>query len=162
MLPTSYSQFASLNLALMADSSSHIFSLKVFWNFYLPILLSPGKILLEFFSIPHSIQITTNIVLSCAYFNQLVDELLVHMSLKFVFLYGSQWWNDIQHIFVFSHYGFCITSESSSWVEIPIWQAYQLLNKYYCYIFLGSVHHPKCFPKDFDLARSWKSSTLFQ
>lgn len=59
----------------------------------------------------------------------------------------SAWWKDIQHIF-FSHCRFCRTSESSFWVGIPNWQAYQLLNKYYCYMFLGSIRHQKCFQKD--------------
>lgn len=52
---------------------------KNFWNFYLTPLLSPGRFFLQFFSIPHNSKITKNIVLSCAYFYQLVGELLVKL-----------------------------------------------------------------------------------
>lgn len=50
-------------------------------------------------------------------------------------------------VFVFSNCRFCRTSELSSWVDISILQAYQLLSKYHCYIFLYSDCNSKCFKK---------------
>lgn len=87
-------------------------------------------------------------------FHQLVDELLVKVSLYlFIFLIlfpvsGEMYYTTHSKHFLSLAVDFCRTSESSCRVKIPVLQDDQLLNKHY--IFLCSDHNSTHFKKDFD------------
>ena len=87
-------------------------------------------------------------------FHQLVDELLVKVSLYlFIFLIlfpvsGGMYYTTHSEHFLSLAVDFCRTSESSCWVKIPVLQDDQLLDKHY--IFLCTDHTSTHFKKDFD------------
>ena len=87
-------------------------------------------------------------------FHQLVDELLVKVSLYlFIFLIlfpvsGGMYYTTHSEHFLSLAVDFCRTSESSCRVKIPVLQDDQLLDKHY--IFLCTDHTSTHFKKDFD------------